>query len=62
MPPGCNLFRCLNGEQAVPDVAEDKFVIHVTRPADEELKNVVKVNQVSVSGPTRDVEVGDDSL
>ena len=54
--------RFSNGEQAVPDVAEDKFVIHVTRPADEEVKNVVKLTQVSVSGPTKDVEVGDDSL
>ena len=51
-----------SSEQAIPDIAEDKFVIHVTRPASEELKNVVKLDQVSVSGPTRDVEVGDDSL
>ena len=32
--------KFLNGEQAVPDVAEDKFVIHITRPNEE--VNVVK--------------------
>tara|TARA_B100001769_G_C22110204_1_gene600366 strand:+ start:1672 stop:2394 length:723 start_codon:yes stop_codon:yes gene_type:complete len=26
-----------NGEQAIPDVAEDKFIIHVTRPSNVEL-------------------------
>lgn len=26
-----------NGEQAIPDIAEDKFVIHVTRPSSVEL-------------------------
>ncbi len=26
-----------NGEQAIPDIAEDKFVIHVTRPSNVEL-------------------------
>ena len=39
--------KFLNGEQAVPDVAEDKFVIHITRPNEE--VNVVKESNRSVS-------------
>ena len=34
-----------NCEQAVPDVAEDKFVIHVTKPV-VEIKETIKINDV----------------
>jgi len=47
----------LNGEQAIPDIAEEKFVIHITRPLSKEInvvKETIKINQPST--PT-DVEV-----
>jgi len=48
-----------NGEQAVPDVAEDKFVIHVTKPSCfEENKNTIKIDDVVVKPMVKDVEVG----
>ena len=44
--------KFLNGEQAVPDVAEDKFVIHITRPNEE--VNVVKaVSYTHLTLPTK---------
>ena len=54
----------MNGEQAVPDVAEDKFVIHVTKPPGPPkseinvIKETIKINHVVVKPPVRDVEVG----
>ena len=53
--------KFLNGEQAVPDVAEEKFVIHITRPVSEEInvvKETIKINQPSKS---TDVERGSSS-
>jgi hypothetical protein len=53
--------KFLNGEQAVPDVAEEKFVIHITRPVGEEInvvKETIKINQPSKS---TDVEQGSSS-
>ena len=46
--------KFLNGEQAVPDVAEEKFVIHITRPVGEEInvvKETIKINEVPVVAP-----------
>tara|TARA_Y100000389_G_scaffold205041_1_gene262346 strand:+ start:3325 stop:4059 length:735 start_codon:yes stop_codon:yes gene_type:complete len=42
--------KFLNGEQAVPDVAEDKFVIHITRP-NEEVNVVKESNRFTLSAP-----------
>lgn len=56
--------KFMNGEQAVPDVAEDKFVIHVTKPPGPPeseinvIKETIKINHVVVKPPVRDVEVG----
>lgn len=56
--------KFMNGEQAVPDVAEDKFVIHVTKPPGPPeseinvIKETIKINDVVVKPSVRDVEVG----
>ena len=42
--------KFLNGEQAVPDVAEDKFVIHITRP-NEEVNVLKESNRFNLSAP-----------
>tara|TARA_X000000368_G_scaffold345389_2_gene284487 strand:- start:1049 stop:1783 length:735 start_codon:yes stop_codon:yes gene_type:complete len=42
--------KFLNGEQAVPDVAEDKFVIHITRP-NEEVNVAKESNRFTLSAP-----------
>ena len=56
--------KFLNGEQAVPDVAEDKFVITVTKPYvqnDSEIniiKETIKVNDVEIKPASKDAKVG----
>ena len=49
-----------NTEQAIPDVAEDKFVIHVTKP--QIIENEIKINDVLVKRPLKDLEVNNSNL
>lgn len=49
-----------NTEQAIPDVAEDKFVIHVTKP--QIMENEIKINDVLVKPPLKDLEVNNSNL
>lgn len=60
--------KFLNGEQAVPDVAEESFVITVTRPPPSPeseinvIKKTIKINDVVVKPPLKDVEVGTEEV
>jgi len=61
-----NAFKSkfLNSEQAIPDIAEDKFIINVTRPPSQVeneinvVKETIKINNVTVQPPVKDIEVG----
>lgn len=60
--------KFMNGEQAVPDVAEDKFVITITKPtAPPEaeinvIKETIKIKDVKVIPPLRNVGVGNSEV
>ena len=60
--------KFLNGEQAVPDVAEDSFVIKVTKPPPPPeseinvIKETIKIRDVEIKPPVKDVEVGSDQV
>jgi hypothetical protein len=55
--------KFMNGEQAVPDIAEDRFVIHVTKPPSVQenqinvIKETIKINDTTVKPTVRDVEL-----
>ena len=55
--------KFLNGEQAIPDVAENKFVINVAKPSSVEkneidvVKETIKINDVVINSPPKNVEL-----
>tara|TARA_Y100000741_G_scaffold84689_1_gene62350 strand:+ start:5373 stop:6134 length:762 start_codon:yes stop_codon:yes gene_type:complete len=57
--------KFLNGEQAIPDIAEEKFVIHVTRPDSEDIniiKETIKINQIKPPDVDADIDVASSDI